>query len=89
MEERFAERRRKEAFAKELIFKCIETETVDPDDLLLNILPWISQQHYGDIEEERSIGGVCGYPCCGNEVDINGTSKKDTQQFTIFSQSKR
>ena len=89
MEERIARRREREADAQKLTFFCIETEEVDAEYFLSEIAHRISQQHYSDIEEERSIAGVCGYPMCGNRLASESKELSANQQFRIFNSTNR
>ena len=74
-----------EKLAHKIVLDCIEAPFIDTNALVSQVIPNISRQHYEDIETERSITNLCGYPCCSKKLQPSSSS----MQYRIDCGSKK
>ncbi|XP_046674478.1 putative RNA polymerase II subunit B1 CTD phosphatase RPAP2 isoform X2 [Homalodisca vitripennis] len=70
--------KKKECNSKALKIVTNFSDGIVSESSLVENLPFISQEHYQDIIEERAINKLCGYPPCGRHLD-----KIPTKQYHI------
>uniref|UniRef100_A0A1B6G0H1 RNA polymerase II subunit B1 CTD phosphatase RPAP2 homolog n=1 Tax=Cuerna arida TaxID=1464854 RepID=A0A1B6G0H1_9HEMI len=70
--------KKKECNSKALKIVTNFSDGIVSESSLVENLPFISQEHYQDIIEERAINKLCGYPPCGRNLE-----KIPTKQYHI------